>query len=371
VAFKVYGAKNLILYVAKYLGLFYLARIVTANGLRILCYHGFSLGDEHLFRPKLFMTEKLFSRRLEKVAQMGFSVINLNDAVNALKSGRKLRNSLVMTVDDGWQGVETIAAPLFEKYGFPWTLYLTTYYAQKQTQVSNVTIQYLCWKTSCDEVDLSELGENTSAKLSLTDQRNKALLALHLIHLEHELPTAEDRQVFLRRIALLLKVEHEPVERARMFHLLNMTSVKKLHDMGVDIQLHTHRHTMGNGVKEIIMSEITENRRVIRAACENNAQHFCYPSGEYEPEDFSALTSSDVVSATTCKAGLNYSNANPLELFRFLDGENISDIQFEAELSGFSDLLRQVWRKFFASKSVQGLRMSSSDYDLTKNSWKN
>ena len=47
-------------------------------------------------------------------------------------------------------------------------------------------------------------------------------------------------------------------------------------------------------------------------------------------------------SATTCNADLNYPDKPSLELKRFLDGENISDIEFEAELSGFNELLRKM-----------------------------
>ena len=84
---------------------------------------------------------------------MGFSVISLDKAVSMLESDVVPENSIVITVDDGWRGVESIAWPLLKEYKFDWTLYLTTYYAEKQTQVMNVAIQYLCWKTESGSAD--------------------------------------------------------------------------------------------------------------------------------------------------------------------------------------------------------------------------
>jgi hypothetical protein len=44
-----------ILFIARQLGLFELARRATARELRILCYHGVGLDDEGPFRPVLFI----------------------------------------------------------------------------------------------------------------------------------------------------------------------------------------------------------------------------------------------------------------------------------------------------------------------------
>ena len=47
-------------------------------------------------------------------------------------------------------------------------------------------------------------------------------------------------------------------------------------------------------------------------------------------------------SATTCNPGLNPKGSDPYLLRRFLDGECVHDIEFEAEMSGFVDLARRV-----------------------------
>ena len=197
--------KILFLYFAKYCGLFFIARKITNKGLRILCYHGFSLDDEDIFRPKLFMRKDLFAKRLAKISDMGFSVIGLDEAVDSLKAGKPLSNSMVITVDDGWQGVENIAWPLFEKYGFVWTLYLASYYANKQTQVMNLALQYLCWKTTKSEADLTKYGIDLDNKRQSCNLEN---VANDLTEFGSRLETAEDRQKFVRDIAVIFLSEY-------------------------------------------------------------------------------------------------------------------------------------------------------------------
>ena len=50
--------------------------------------------------------------------------------------------------------------------------------------------------------------------------------------------------------------------------------------------------------------------------------------------------------ATTCEPGLNSPSTPRLSLHRFLDGEDITQIEFEAEVSGFTELLRSVRNGF-------------------------
>jgi len=47
-----------------------------------------------------------------------------------------------------------------------------------------------------------------------------------------------------------------------------------------------------------------------------------------------------VESATTCDPGMNRRGDSPFTLRRFLEAARTSQLEFEAELSGFSELLR-------------------------------
>ena len=64
-------------------------------------------------------------------------------------------------------------------------------------------------------------------------------------------------------------------------------------------------------------------------------QHLCYPSGEHDRTVFPVLRGCKVRTATTTEFGLAGSGHDVLALPRILDGELLSEIQFEARLSGF------------------------------------
>jgi hypothetical protein len=53
------------------------------------------------------------------------------------------------------------------------------------------------------------------------------------------------------------------------------------------------------------------------------------------------LEEAQVESATTCDPGMNRRGDSLLTLRRFLDSSETSQLEFEAELSGFSELLRR------------------------------
>jgi hypothetical protein len=105
--------------------------------------------------------------------------------------------------------------------------------------------------------------------------------------------------------------------------------------------LHTHRHQFPTDLN-IAKKEIDENRRFLEAIAPFQLDQFCYPSGFYDPSQWSLLTTLGVKSSTTCIPGNNSELTPRHGLRRFLDGSNVHQLEFEAEISGFSDLLRQL-----------------------------
>jgi peptidoglycan/xylan/chitin deacetylase (PgdA/CDA1 family) len=112
---------------------------------------------------------------------------------------------------------------------------------------------------------------------------------------------------------------------------------------GIDLQLHTHRHRFP-AEPALLAREIADNRRVLAALGQPHAVHLCYPSGEWRADAFATLAGCEIASATTCIAGLNDTATEPLALRRLLDADDISSVEFEAEVSGFKELLRDTVR---------------------------
>jgi peptidoglycan/xylan/chitin deacetylase (PgdA/CDA1 family) len=130
-----------------------------------------------------------------------------------------------------------------------------------------------------------------------------------------------------------------------MFAFMAPEEAATLPGQGIDLQLHTHRHRFPSHMPQAVADEIHANRAALARIAPGPFRHLCYPSGEYDRGAFAQLEELDIDSATTTLPGMNTGETPRLELRRFLDSEAYSAIRFEAELSGFLDLLRAALRR--------------------------
>ncbi|ARO86528.1 hypothetical protein EBAPG3_001300 [Nitrosospira lacus] len=334
--------RQMVLAVVKALGGFGVARILTAPGLRIICYHGISVHDEHRFQPKLFMREDTFLERMAYLKRHDYPVLSLNEALALMYQKSLPPRAVVITFDDGWLGTGTKAAPALREHGFPSTVYVTTRDAVNGMPVFNVALRYLIWKGRGKALDMYCLGlAPGTIVLNSPDEREHAACR---ISEASEQGNDQERRALLMKLAEILEVDWNPDGDNPLFRLMTMEQLAQLPAQGMNVQLHTHRHRLPIGDRDGVESEITDNRVVLERIADRPLRHLCYPSGEFHPSQFPWLRALGIESATTCLSGFNYPHTERLELRRFLDGENIAQVEFEAELSGFLELMRKFRR---------------------------
>ena len=328
--------------IARGFGLFSLARKLTARDLRILCYHGAALYDEHQFNPGLFITEETFARRMVYLAREGYPVLSLDAALDGLRNGCLAPGATVITIDDGWYGTYKIMAPILKRFQFPATLYLATYYLTKQVPVFNVALDYILWKGRSHSLDLSQVASGLSGTYELANEGTREKARGVLRHFADSLSDAHARQQLLQKICNGLGFDWRAMQRKRLCYFMNADEAKELLDQRIDLQLHTHRHRSAMKSFDQAKSEIDDNRRVINSISRGRElRHFCYPSGMYTAQQVEWLPQLNIDTATTTKGGFNERKTSPYELRRFLDSERISMLEFEAEMSGFFELIRR------------------------------
>jgi peptidoglycan/xylan/chitin deacetylase (PgdA/CDA1 family) len=316
--------------------------------LRILCYHGFGDNDETLFRPKLFIRTTSFEQRLQTLRSQGFKILELEAALQAMRQGCLPDFATVITIDDGFYSTYQRASQVLAKFQFPATVYVTTYYCQHQNPICRLLVQYVFWKTAKQELDLPASLCPFSGCFPLGEAHEKDEIMWKLIDWGERECSEADRFVLAKRIAELLEVDVSEIVRDRTFHIMSADEVRSLAHKGVDIQLHTHRHRFPadeNGAQEI-----RDNKAVLEPLLGNQLRHFCYPSGEWSDRCWPILRSEGIDSATTCERGLNYSHTPALALKRFLDSEDVSQLEFEAEIAGYMEILRRIRRWLRNSK---------------------
>ena len=317
-------AKLVLLRTARALGGFALARRLNRKGVRILCYHGTWRAADGFPGDAMFIGKETFRRRLRTIQRLGYPVVPLADAVRALHGeGTVPGGSVVITIDDGWYGTYADMLPALREAGMPATLYCDSGTVLSRQAVPHVMARWL---------------RVVNGRTALPPVAELAFAAAT------DIPAPlESRFAALDRFAVAAGIDQAPYREVRAFEYMLPEELRDAAAGGLDVQLHTHNHTLSDLSASVITVEVAANRAALQEMLPPShtpLEHFCYPSGVCSAEAGEALAAAGVVSATTTVQRIARKGMNPYLLPRLLDGEQVTDIEFEAELSGFADFLR-------------------------------
>jgi len=337
--------KTLILHAAKYTGLFALMRTVTRKSPRILCYHAGSIGDERHYNPKLFCTSAQLRQRLGWLKRHGFVPASLEQVT---QPGAAMAGiPVAVTIDDGWYSTYRDLLPALAEHGHKPVLYLHSEACDAGAPIIPVTLRYLAWKAGAREITLSGYGDGMDGIWNLADPRQRE----RLVGAGEKWLNAEAPQAVagcLERFGASLGVSAAELDLAsRRFSYMSTEELREASAAGCRIELHGHAHVYLPGQPHRNQQNIELNRERIRAAGLPYPTHYCYPSGSYDGYAPDVMRAAGVATATTCVPGL-VDLADPdarYYLPRFLDGGDVSMIEFEAEMSGVLQLLRSLTRR--------------------------
>ena len=303
--------------------------------LLILCYHGVSAYDEHEWGG-LYISKETFRRRMELIAQARCSVLPLSEGLERLNEGTLPDRAVVITFDDGFHDFSSVAFPILSSFGYPVTLYLTTYYVDFNRPVFDPMCSYLLWKgRGRKELEWPDLFP---APVTLDAVgRKSAAFAIRQFAMSRQL-SGREKDKLLAALAARLNIDYSELCGKRVMHLLTPAEATELANRGVDLQYHTHRHRVYRS-RERMFSELEDNRRWITKFAAREPRHFCYTAGFYLPEYPGYLKDYGMLSATTCRPGLCTHANNPFLLPRLVDTTGLSELEFRAWLSGTADLL--------------------------------
>ena len=336
--------KDIVLFIARSLGIFALIRHTRLRGFRTLCYHGISPSgtDESKFRCKVFTNTETFARRLNWLARKDYQVLDLSRALELMARRKLPRRAAVITFDEGFYSFYQIAFGLLREQLFPATVFVTSYYATKENPIFRLAVQYMLWKTARTHFDLVEVDAHLSGEYHCRNEQDKDDVAWEIFRYAETQLDEEQRVDLSRRLGAYLNVDYDQIVRRRFLHLMTLQQIREMHEAGVDIQLHTHRHQFPLK-EERAKREVIDNRAALADVVSRPMVHLAYPSGLWSEQSFAWLKSVGVQSAMTCEMGMNTLDTPRLAMRRFIDSENISQLEFEAEMSGVADLLRE-WR---------------------------
>ena len=101
--------------------LFLICGSLRAQAAVILQYHHVS----ETLPAVTSVSANTFTKHLNYLKEHNFNVIPLNELISALKQGKALDDkTLAITFDDGYNNNYEQAAPILEKFGYPYTIFV-------------------------------------------------------------------------------------------------------------------------------------------------------------------------------------------------------------------------------------------------------
>lgn len=306
--------------------------------LLILCYHGISQADEHEWRPTLYMPPTTLQGRLQCLRDGGYTVMPLAEAISRLFGNDLPQRSIVLTFDDGCADFYKVAYPLIRNFGFPVTVYQSTYYSDYQKPVFNLACSYMLWKARDRVLKPDPVLEiKAVAELRTEADRQKVVSGLMAVSAKRNLSGIEKNDL-AEILADRLRIDFRGLFADRRLHLMSHAEIGELAAAGIDFELHTHRHRLPQE-RQGFATEIRENRRRLQELTGEPPRHFCYPLGNYEEQFLPWLAEEGVISAVTCEPDLARAASDALLLPRFVDTSEVDLVQFESWLTGFASFL--------------------------------
>lgn len=306
--------------------------------LLILCYHGISIADEHDWNGLFYVDAPLFAARLQALHNQGCNVLPLGEAVQRLGAGTLPKRAIVITFDDGFFDFLDQAWPVLKRFGFPVTVYQTTYYSEFQAAVPMLACGYMLSRLPDRSITVSHVPGLESPISLLHDFDRQRVIAALADYANKNHLSAAGKDELVQRVAAAIGFDYEQIRSRRILHCMTPEEISVLSREGVEFQLHTHRHRTPRH-RELFLREIDDNIVRLREWTGKEPHDFCYPSGVHSPQFVPWLHERSIRSATTCEQELCTSHSDPLFLPRFLDTALVTNDVFAAWVSGLASVL--------------------------------
>ncbi|PZO02001.1 MAG: polysaccharide deacetylase [Hyphomicrobiales bacterium] len=268
----------------------------------ILTLHHVRPQGQTTFRPNglLEVTPDFLDQTLTLIRAEGYDLVSLDEAVARLSDPRKGRFFVALTFDDGYRDNVEHAWPVLAKHGAPWTLFVTTGFADRTARL---------WWLELEET----IRALPQVNVTLPDGPFTAPTAN-----DNEKQRAFDRLYWRLRKqpeAILLSAISELAKQAGIDpaalverECLPWETLRALAGApGVTIGAHTLTHPMlAKHDTAFAQAEIAEGKARLETELGVAIRHFAYPVGDPTsagPRDFALAKAAGYDSAVTTRPG--------------------------------------------------------------------
>ncbi len=286
-------------------------------------YHGFTDEENHEgienYQGK-HINIGIFRSQIKYLTK-NYNVISLDEYINFCnKKEKSPKNSIIITIDDGYKSNYTLAYPIFREFDIPATIFLTTDFIDNKNFLWVDRLEYAINNTNKKDLKL-EIA-NKKEFFDLDTYNGKILcdksIRLKLKSMDNEIIDKVIQQIEAKLDAKLsetlnVPTIYEPLEWNEISEMINKSKV--------DIGSHTHNHLLlAKYDSEVIKNELSLSKKIIERETGINTGLFCYPNGaigDFNEKTQSLIKESGYSCALTTIRGTNNGFSNLYELKRF------------------------------------------------------
>ncbi len=319
--------KKIISYLLYNFGLVYL----TSNNYRkslILCYHHVvPKGDKLIdfIEPGMYVTEETFEKHIKFLSRR-YNIISLENL-----SDLTIKNTCIITFDDGWADNFSYAFPILKKYQVPATIFLSTNLIGTTNWPWPDRISYYIRYSTIDKIreiiniledKISDVGVRQIYKESL-DFKDNFLLAAHIISYLKTL-SHENICLLIKKIDKYFHPLGEYLNVNRPW--LTWDEIKEMHNHNISFGSHTHNHVILTNTSEMIArDEIIISQSILSKKLNQQITMFSYPSSYYNENILNILKDQAFKIAVTTRSQSIDKSDSLLALKRFYIHEDITN----------------------------------------------
>ncbi|HMN42968.1 MAG TPA: polysaccharide deacetylase family protein [Povalibacter sp.] len=321
------------------------ARLLTRNRPRIVMYHRFGV-EPHVRK----VSAAAFEVQLQLIRQHYHS-LSYEELLQRLADGSGFpANSVVLTIDDAYEDVYTIAMPLLLRWKVPAIVYAPSAYVDRETWLWPDAVRYMLFTTVKRELRLELAGVEHAWTWDRDDQVEGIWNVVADVVKTFE---REDCLVALEQMSSQLAVPL-PTEPVAEYRAMTWEQLRAWQAAGLSVGSHTRVHpNLSRESRDTQAQELFGSKQRIEEMLQKPCDHFCYPFGgieDFTKETVELVAKAGYRSAVTTVLGMA-DGAHLLKIPRF--GASESFLEFRKTATGWRGLSheRERWLRPFSTSA--------------------
>lgn len=232
-----------------------------------------------------------------------YNLISIRELREHIYEGKKLHNSCMLSVDDGWRSTYNIIYPVMRKYNVPFTIFVSPHVMETGMNFWYYTMKF-CNEDKLKDIMIKRKYFSADVRKYPCDLIFKEILIDDVYDVLNE---------YLSK--------HQEVEIPRGF--MNTQEVIELHKSGlVEIGAHTMTHPILNAEEDSrSYREITDSVSSLSSLLNYEVRSFAYPNGikgvDYSNRDMMYAQKAGIDMAFSVNPGIITNHTNPLSIPRW------------------------------------------------------